>query len=96
MTTLKVLSRNVLWDGEIQQVSEQTMRKVARRAKQTGETTEQYLERLIIEYTDGKKEEVREANLKGIEIMRKNTLDYYINPNGGPLPAVRKLRVNYT
>lgn len=94
MASLKILSRRVLWDGEVQEVSEETMKIVERRAKKTGESPEQYLERLMIERTEGRLEEIREANLKGIEIMRKNTLDHYINPNGGPLPAVRKLRVN--
>lgn len=96
MKTLKILSRKILWDGEEQEISEETVRLALRKIRKTGEPLEQYLERLMIEATDGQKEEIREANLKGIEIMRKNTLDHYINPEGGPLPAVRKLRVNYT
>ena len=82
-----------MWDGEIQQVSEQTMRYAARRAKENGETTEQYLERLMVEYTDGRQEEIKEANIRGVEIQMKNTLDYYIQPKS--MDAIRRVRVNY-
>ena len=93
---LKLLSRGrVLWNNDIQEISERTMRWIERKSKQTGETPEQFLERFVIEKTEGEQEEVIEANLGEIEIVRKNTLDYYIYPNNASMSSIRNLRMGY-
>jgi hypothetical protein len=90
---LKILSRKVYFNGDIQEVSEKHMKRAERAAKKTGETPEQYLERIVIENEEGQNEEIKEANIRGVEIQLKNTLDWYIQPKS--MDAIRKVKVNY-
>ena len=93
-SNLRILSRKVYFNGEVQDVSERDMRSVERHAKRTGETAEECLERILIEHFEGSEDEIKEANINEVEIQMKNTLDWYIKPKS--FDAIRKVRVNYT
>ena len=74
--SLTFVSRKIILNGKEQVLKEDTVRNIENLIKGTGETLEQAIERIIIEYKEQKRQELEDQRLKE-HVQKRNSLDYY-------------------
>jgi hypothetical protein len=75
--SLTFVSRKIILNGKEQVLKEDTVKNIENLIKGTGETLDQAIERIIIEYKEQKRQELEDQRLKE-QVQKRNSLDYFL------------------